>query len=664
MFGVIYLILAMLLGREIAGLLFSFERSGEGTGGNRLWLLLPLSFGAGTLVMSWAVYVISWLLAVLLQEERPLLYGNGAVMLAVLFLLFFLYYSRSQNKKKDPEASSGGGLIADRRLLYREIAFFSVLGIFLFWIMFYVFYIKDGVLYSGFTVFGDYAPHVSMMRSFSLEANFPTQYPHFGGEDVKYHFMFQFLVGNLEYLGIRLDWAYNLVSVFSLEGFLMLLYMISWRVTGRFVCGALAGILFFFRSGTAFFRFAWEHFRAGDLLATLETNTAFIGYTPNENWGLYCFNVYLNQRHLAFGMLLVAAAVWFYLDWVEAGAAHPEKGFLWMKDRLFTAEAWKSRNLPMAILLGILLGMGAFWNGAAVIGGLLILLGFGLFSDGKVDYAVTAAFAVLLSVAQSRSFINGSAISFSFRWGFLSEDKSLLGVLLFFLEISGVFYVGLLILGRFLERRQRVILAAFLFPVSFAFLFSLTPDIAVNHKYIMISQAFLGMFWAWALAACWKKRALGRLFAAALALCLVITGAYEFVVILKDNGSGHRVGVSMTSSTTEWLTEHLDSRDLVLTPEYSINEITVSGIMMYLGWPYYAWSAGYDTYYRAAVATEIYTTEDPARLREMVSREEITYIIFEEGMTFEGQNGREDIIAECYPLVYHSEDGRIRIYEA
>ena len=78
--------------------------------------------------------------------------------------------------------------------------------------MFYVFYIKDGILYSGLTVYGDYAPHTAMMRSFSAGNNFPTQYPHYGGADVKYHFMFQFLTGNLEYLGMRMDFAYNIVS--------------------------------------------------------------------------------------------------------------------------------------------------------------------------------------------------------------------------------------------------------------------------------------------------------------------------------------------------------------------------------------------------------------------------------------------------------------------
>lgn len=118
--------------------------------------------------------------------------------------------------------------------------------------MFYVFYIKDGILYSGLTVYGDYAPHTAMMRSFSAGNNFPTQYPHYGGADVKYHFMFQFLTGNLEYLGMRMDFAYNIVSTLSLVGFLMLLYQLALRITGKMCCGVLALFLFFFRSGMAF----------------------------------------------------------------------------------------------------------------------------------------------------------------------------------------------------------------------------------------------------------------------------------------------------------------------------------------------------------------------------------------------------------------------------
>ena len=98
-------------------------------------------------------------------------------------------------------------------------------------------------------------------------------------------------------------------------------------------------------------------------------------------------------------------------------------------------------------------------------------------------------------------------------------------------------------------------------------------------------------------------------------ICLTATGIYDFVVILRNNGPGHRVTVFMDSALTDWLSGHLDQEDLILTPEYSMNEVTMSGVMMYLGWPYYAWSAGYDTYGRAQKAVEIYTSEDGEAVR-------------------------------------------------
>lgn len=648
--GIIYVLLIFLLGRELV----------PKAGRTRLWLFLPASFGLGALAMGWTSYAAAFAAGVCLKWENPLFYGNLVAMAGAGAVLVFRYVCRSKKKAVLPAFTA------------QEAVFFLFLLAFLTWIMFYVFYIKDGILYSGFTVYGDYAPHTAMMRSFSLGDNFPTQYPHFGGEDVKYHFMFQFLVGNLEYLGIRIDIAYNMLSVFALLGFLMMLYSIARRLTGSGAAGVVTVALFFFRSSFTFFRYLWEHLRSGDLLKTLAENTSFIGYTPNEDWGLWNFNVYLNQRHLAFGLLIAALVLWYYLDLVEAGCSHSEKGLAWMKNRLFSAEAWKIRNPEGALAAGLALGLTAFWNGAAVIGGLLILLGFAVFSDGKLDYLVTAVTAVLFSVLQSKVFIRGSAVEADFYWGFISEDKSLAGVLWFLIQMSGIFFAGAVLLLPLLKKRlHRVLTVSCLFPVVFAFCFSLTPDITVNHKYIMISYAFLAVLWAGLLAGLWKGKDGSRRFAAVirraaavlLAVCLTATGIYDFVVILRNNGPGHRVTVNMESTLTDWLAEHLDSEDLLLTPEYSMSETTMSGVMMYLGWPYYAWSAGYDTYGRAQKAVEIYTSEDPAAVDKLVKEEKITYILFEEGMEFEGAVCREDTIRELYTMVYQSDDGRIRIYE-
>lgn len=654
MLGIIYLILSGILGYEITEGLLLHKRTEKESGMNRIWFILPVSFGVGTLILTWAVYVISWFASVCAGAENPLFYGNLAGMLAAACGLGAVFL---RGHKKN------GPFITDKKRFKKELFFFAILLAVITYTMFYVFFIRDGVAYSGFTVYGDYAPHTAMMRSFSKGNNFPTQYPHFGGEDVKYHFMFQFLSGNLEYLGMRLDFAYNTVSIASLLGFLMLLYLLAVRITGRMAGGILSTVFFFFRSGVAFFRFVWEHFAAGDLWEILADNTSFIGYTANESWGLWNYNVYLNQRHLAFGLLLAASAIWIYMDWLEAGLAHEEKGWKWLCGRVFTKTAWKSRSIDTAMILGVILGLSAFWNGAALIGGLLILMGFGIFSDGKIDYAVTAAIAVFFSLLQSKIFITGQAMSPALNFGFLAEEKSLWGVIGYLFWMSGAFFLGLIIFVFFLKRRERVILFSFLFPLFFAFTVSLTPDINVNHKYIMISYAFLTIFWAWAVCRIFTKNIGMKIVAVLLALCLTATGIYDFVVILKGNGPGRRVGVNLNSETTEWLSENLGKDDLLLTPEYSMNEVTMSGEMMYCGWPYYAWSAGYDTNYRAARAVEIYTTADERVLKETVKKEKITYILFQEGMEFEQRECREDVIARTYPKVYSSEDGSIRVYE-
>ena len=661
MFGIIYLILCILTGMEAVGCLFP-HRTAEN--GNRIWVILPAAFGTGVLMLTWAVYIISWMFSVCAGAEHPLFYGNLIVMTVATLVLAVLF-----KKKKKIIFPVAEGMLTRKWILRKEIILFTVVAVFVTWMMFYVFHMKDGILYSGFSVFGDYAPHTAMMRSFSRGNNFPTQYPHYGGQDVKYHFMFQFLVGNLEYLGMRIDIGYNLVSIFSLVGFLMILYAISYRMFRSFWAGAAAIVFFFFRSGTAFWQYLWEHFRAGDLAETLRENTSFIGYTTNENWGLWNFNVYLNQRHLAFGLLIVAAAVWIFMEWLEAGCSHSEKGIEWIGKRIFSKEAWVCRNVEAAVLLGVFLGLTAFWNGAALIGGLLILAGMAVFSDGKLDYAICAALAVFFSELQSKIFVSGSVMSPSFYWGFLAENKSLIGVIGYLAEISGFFFVGLVVTAVFLKRKERAVLFGFLLPLVFAFLVSLTPDINVNHKYVMVSYAFTAVFWGWTVREIflagktgWKKW-LGRVVCGILCICLTLTGIYDYVIILRDNDSGHRVTVNMNSDLTDWLSENLHKDDLLLTPEYTMDEVTMAGVMLYCGWPYYAWSAGYDTYYRAEQAVTIYTTDYQNVLKETVKQEKITYILFEDGMSFESQECREDIIRETYPLVYTSEDGRIRIYE-
>lgn len=668
MAAVLYLVICCLAGSLLQDVLLNPEACRKYRM-NRIWVSAAVSFGTGVLVCTWALYFIAFLLHVQGKAKNPLLPAN-VVLMAMAGAAAVLFHIRRRRKRAGAESVPW---VLDKRLFLKECVFYAVLLVLIQFTMSFVFHQSGDSLFSGFTVFGDYAPHTAMIRSFSKSANFPTQYPHFGGADIKYHFMFQFLVGNLEFLGLRLDIAYNLVSTLSLLGFLIMICQMAYRISGKFSAAVLTPVFFFARSGTAVFRFVFEHFRTGDLMEVFRNNTAFIGYTPNEDWGLWNYNVYLNQRHLGFGLLIAAAAVWFFMDSFEAGISHEEKGAAFLKGRFITPEAWKTRGPEKSLLLGMILGLCSFWNGAAVIGCLLILCGMAVFSDGKLDYLITAVLTVAFSFIETRIFIFGNAVSPSVYWGFLSENKSIPGILWYLVQIAGITIAGLIPALFLMRRRERTLSFAFVLPTVFAFMFSLTPDINVNHKYIIISMAFLSVIWGVNISRLISGNRSGEkktgipagiryLLAGCLIFLLTATGIYDFVVIIRDNDVHHRVAVSMESSLTDWLSENLTEQDLVLTPEYSINEVTMSGCMMYMGWPYYAWSAGYDTFYRAQQGILIYQTDDADVLQETVRREKITYIIYEEGMTYEENECREDVIASVYPEVYRSDDGRIRIY--
>ena len=267
---------------------------------------------------------------------------------------------------------------------------------------------------------------------------------------------------------------------------------------------------------------------------------------------------------------------------------------------------------------------------------------------------------------QTHFFINGSAVSPAFYWGFISESKTVMGVLWFLIEISGMTIAGAIFAAIVLEGKYRALICAFLLPTVFAFTISLTPDVTVNHKYIMMSMAFLSVVWAELLVRMWRemRTAAARTFAVVLAVILMATGAYDFVIIIRNNGTDHEFAVDTESELGHYIKDNLTWDDLVLSGPDSVSNFTVSGCRMYCGWPYYAWSAGYDTDYRFEMAKYIYTIDDEAELLRILSEENINYVLYERGMYYDDVEAREDVIADALTLVFESGDGNYRLYRA
>ena len=763
MLSFLYLIIATAIGWQITDL-FITDRAGSHH--NLIWVRLASSFGVGVLLVTWPLYLIAYTLRVAGGIERPLGYANAIVLGFSLIILGLTFFgSRKNSKESDSENKSSpvengaeffgnrenpvescsmnasgtasetvpkparkglmqvlhaSGLIKDDALFKKEAIFYLIVLAFVWFSFHYVLHMNGNNIQMGFTVFSDYAPNVALIRSFSWFANYPTEYPFYAGEDIKYHFMFMFFTGNMEFLGLPLTFAYNLTSTLSLFSFFIMLSQLAPRITGRFASAVLTAIFFTFRSGMAVFLFISEHLKAGDLVQAFLTNENFIGYTTNENWGLWNYNVYLNQRHLGFGMIIATAVIWYFYGYLEEacegkkadGAYTMTAAFTsWVKTFFLTKEAWIPKAPDLALVTGIILGLTSFWNGACVIGSLLILAGFAIFSKNKLDYLILAVVSVLIAELQTKAFIYGSAVSPTFFWGFISEDKSFLGVIGYIAEVAGVTILGSVFALFIADRKQRALITSFLLPVVFSFTVSLTPDVTVNHKYIMMAMAYLSIIWADIVVSLFTdkrghapakgdvsgKKELapedsgipagkghtsedgdmpavkghasgygnvpGKVLAVVVSLLLTATGLYDYTIIIRDNDDKHCITVDTTSDLTAYAKENFTNADLILSGPDSVSELTVSGCRLYCGWPYYAWSAGYDTDARFDLAKQMYTSMSAEDLLETVKAEGITYILYENNMYYDDVPANEEPIQEICDLVFASDNGLYRLYK-
>ena len=80
----------------MAGCLFPHQTTEKG---NRIWVILPAAFGTGTLMLTWAVYIVSWIFSVCVGTEHPLFYGNLLVM-PVTALIFLMNFHRKRKNGK------------------------------------------------------------------------------------------------------------------------------------------------------------------------------------------------------------------------------------------------------------------------------------------------------------------------------------------------------------------------------------------------------------------------------------------------------------------------------------------------------------------------------------------------------------------------------------
>ena len=193
----------------------------------------------------------------------------------------------------------------------------AVYGALACWMMFATLDFKDGVLLIGVNQWSDYGPNTAIVQNFAFGHNFPAEYPHFAGQPIRYHFLFYFLAGNLEFLGLSLVWSLNILSVLTLVCMLALVMAFGELLFKSRAVAWVASALFFFHGTLNLVPFLRAQTSIkGALLAVYHLGSYLTSGYPyrGEDWGIWTQVVFINQRHLASSIGIFLVVLVFLFD--------------------------------------------------------------------------------------------------------------------------------------------------------------------------------------------------------------------------------------------------------------------------------------------------------------------------------------------------------------
>lgn len=457
---------------------------------------------------------------------------------------------------------------------------------------------------------GDFGLHLSLIRSFSWGNNFPVESPFFPGKPFPYHYYSDLLVGLLEKAGMRIDMAFNGVSILFFTLLLFLIYKLPQLIFGKnSLLGILSVILFLFHSSLTFIDFFKEKglslltFRDFWLLPDYLHKGPFDGSIISI---FFTLNVYLNQRHLVAAFAISLAILYFLLS------------------RLIKAEEISNKAL---ILLGLGLGLLSrvhtltFFSTTVVI-----FLLFILFKRTRLLLPILFP-AGAIFFFHARDILGQDLSHVFFNPGFLSQKPlSFVNFIYFWTMNLGIAIIlipcGFLVSGR---KQKIIFLSAFsLFLIGNVFQVSFLID--HNHSLFNFFLIFANFYIAHFLVTIVRRYnniASTTIFIVFI-LLLTMSGAIDLMAIKND--FQFRLNDAPSDKFMQWIKTNTKKNDIFVAKQEILDPVTLSGRKNYLGHSYFLSVMGYNYSERQSLLKLFYEFKDPGIIGKM-REENIAYIV-------------------------------------
>lgn len=465
----------------------------------------------------------------------------------------------------------------------------------------------NGNLLVASKLWSDFAATIPLTRSFTYGENFPPEYPIFAGEPIKYHFGFFMLVGALERMGFPLSFALNFLSAISFTLLLIAIYHIGKVIFKNKTVGLLSIFIFLFNSSLGYISFFVKYPISINSLNNIVLNknfTAFGPYDGNIISAFWSLNIYTNQRHLA----LAYSFFLFILLYLYKKHEHP-----------------KSFSIKSAIALGFLIGIFPFVHMAVFLMiAILLLVSLIIFPHIRSRVILTGSIAFIISIPQFLYMGNSPSSGNLFNPGYLIERLTLHSFFEYWFLNLGFFLVFFPLGIWFASKNQRKIFLPFIVLFILGFTLRFSPEAAANHKFFNLFVIGGNFFVALALVVLWKRNVLGKIFVPFFILVLTLSGIIDLFPIINDYNIELEDGLN--NSTQQYILKNTPPNSVFLNSTYMYHPASLAGRRILMGWPYFPWSAGYNTDKRGKIMDKMFVSENKEQTCAMLLENRIDYI--------------------------------------
>jgi len=577
------------------------------------------------------------------------------------------------------------------------------------WMMFASFNSKGGRLQIANPEYSDFGPNTAIMQSFAVGHNFPTEYPHFSGDRIRYHFLFYFQGGNLEFLGLDPAWSLNLLSITTLVAMLVLVMVLGQVLFDSRAVGRVGSALFFFFGSLSYVPFLHKQ---GSVRGAIQAITHLREFLPTifpyrgEAWGTWSQVTFLNQRHFASAigillLVLIFLTIQYRAFYAKRAAAAPAKtltpepsaspetaetvsndaagpdcppasksempGVPMQEPKQPSALAPKASRstAPGFIFSGVLLGLLPMWNSAVLIAAFAILAVLFVVCPLRPQMLALAVTTGVIALPQMLYLSTGSGrapMPRLLHWGYTIDHPTAENVAKYLGFTFGFKWLLIALALLFATSLQRRFFLAALSLLAVAFSFQFTIESLANQKFFHIWVIIANLFVALALWRLWRlslggTTLPGKVVALGLFLLIIPGGLIDFFPI---HNTGWSEVAYKNDPLIDWLKKQTSPRDIFLTDRFVNHPILMAGRRVLYGWPYYGWSAGYNASKHDRVYTELFESKDPWKVFRLLKENGIKYVAYDNAVR-QGQfikRPNEQVYATYFPKVFEDKQNR------